>query len=163
LIICSVTSSSSSPSSINGTSNGQARLLTRTLLSAARSALSYAPLRIVARVPITPMCRLRVACNAARAPGSITPITGNNKRLRVLPRQDPRQFHSVALHGFRAFRPVRNTRRVAQIKNVFVWQQVAQCLHDSKAADARIENANGARITHAAGTWRLEPRDASTR
>jgi hypothetical protein len=45
-------------------------------LSAARSAFSYAPLRIVARVPITPMCRLRVACNAARAPGSITPITG---------------------------------------------------------------------------------------
>jgi hypothetical protein len=76
MIIRSVTSSSSNPSSINGTSNGQARLLTRTLLSAARSAFSYAPLRIVARVPITPMCRLRVACNAARAPGSITPITG---------------------------------------------------------------------------------------
>src|SRR5207247_11244570 len=62
--------------SMNGTSNGHARLRTRTLLSVARNAFSYAPLRIVARVPITPIWRLRLACNAARAPGSITPITG---------------------------------------------------------------------------------------
>ena len=46
------------------------------IIVGARNAFSYAPLRIVARVPITPTCRLRVACNAARAPGSITPITG---------------------------------------------------------------------------------------
>ena len=58
-----------------------ARLLTRTLLSVARNAFSYAPLRIVARVPITPTCWLRVACNAARAPGSITPITGTGNFL----------------------------------------------------------------------------------
>src|SRR5439155_605419 len=58
-----------------------ARLLTRTLLSVARNAFSYAPLRIVARVPITPTCWLRVVCNAARAPGSITPITGTGNFL----------------------------------------------------------------------------------
>jgi len=51
------------------------------LLLVARNAFSYAPLRIVARVPITPMCRLRVACSAARAPGSITPITGTGNLL----------------------------------------------------------------------------------
>src|SRR5205814_4432224 len=77
----SVTSSLSNPSSIKGTSNGHARLLTRTLLSVARNAFSYAPLRIVARVPITPTCWLRVACNAARAPGSMTPITGTENFL----------------------------------------------------------------------------------
>src|SRR4029077_19611384 len=55
------------------------RLLTRTLFSVARSAFSYAPLRIVARVPITPMWRVRVAWSAARAPGSITPTTGTWK------------------------------------------------------------------------------------
>src|SRR2546430_14059564 len=70
----SVTSSSSNPSSIKGTSNGHARLLTRTLLSVARNAFSYAPLRIVARVPITPIWRLGLAFDPARGPPAPPPL-----------------------------------------------------------------------------------------
>ena len=40
------------------------------------TARSYAPLAIVASVPITPTFRVRVARSAARTPGSITPATG---------------------------------------------------------------------------------------
>ncbi len=39
-------------------------------------AFSYAPLPIVASVPITPTFRVLVARTAARAPGSSTPMTG---------------------------------------------------------------------------------------
>jgi hypothetical protein len=41
-------------------------------------ARSYAPLAIVASVPITPMTPRRVARTAARTPGSITPTTGSS-------------------------------------------------------------------------------------
>src|SRR6476469_743321 len=118
----SVTSSSSNPSSIKGTSNGHARLLTRTLLSVACNAFSYAPLRIVARVPITPTWRLCVACNAARAPGSITPITGTENflgskgnatdetvvhattsALAFFFHQHMRQLQRITLHGVGTF------------------------------------------------------------
>src|SRR5262249_26522724 len=76
--------------------------------------------------------------------------TCNDQRLRVFPNQHSCQLYAVALHGFRTFRAVRNTGRVAKVDNVFVWQQIAQRLHYSKAADTRIENADWARITHAA-------------
>ena len=72
----SVIGSSSHPSSIAGTSIGQAWLVTRTSGARARIARSYAPLRIVPRVPMTPTCPLRVDATAARAPGTMTPVTG---------------------------------------------------------------------------------------
>ena len=63
---------------MNGTSSGQARAEILILGSSSRSAFSYALLLIVARVPITPICRLRVAAIAACAPGLITPTTGTD-------------------------------------------------------------------------------------
>src|SRR5437867_3715260 len=43
-----------------------------------------------------------------------------------------------------------DTRRVAKVKDVFIWQQIAQRLHHVKADDAGIENSDWPQITHAA-------------
>ena len=67
---------SNHPSSTKGTNKGQGWLMTVIVWSVALILFSYSFERIVATVPITPMCLLRVACMAALTPGSITPTTG---------------------------------------------------------------------------------------
>ncbi len=66
-------SSGAMPFSTSGTKSGQAREMTRTAGSAARMCVSYAPLLIVACVPITPTERVFVTLAASRAALSITP------------------------------------------------------------------------------------------
>ena len=56
--------------------------------------------------------------------------------------QDVRQLDGVTFDRFRAFISIRNARGIAEIKNIFVRQKIAQRFHDGESANSRIENAD---------------------
>src|SRR6266576_1481527 len=78
-------------------------------------------------------------------------IAGDHDDLYVLIGQHVGHFQAVTLHCHRAFTAVRNPRCVAEVKYVFVRQQLVQRFDDCESANAGIKNANRTRITHAAG------------
>ena len=127
-------------------------------------ARSYAPDLIVPTVPMTPMCPPRVAATAARAPGSTTPITGMSSSSRSAASacavavlhamtmlftpslaQEGGDLAAVAPHGIRALRAVRHARRVAEVDDALVRQLANDLVRDRQSADARVEDADGAR------------------
>src|SRR6266571_4632712 len=57
---------------------------------------------------------------------------------------------TVTLDRLRAFISVGHARSVAEIENVLIRQQVAECLYHGEPANAGIKNADGPRFAHAA-------------
>ena len=126
------------PRSTNSTNCGHAALVTWTC-GAAANASSYALLLIVARVPITPMCPLRVAATARRTagpdhldhrdgvalPGVVQARRGgavarDDEQLDAFADQVVEAVEGVPAHVGDRLRPVRHVRRVADVDHLLV-------------------------------------------
>ncbi len=69
-------------------------------------------------------------------------VAGDDNRLRVFREKDLRDLKAVAFDCARTFSAIGNSRRVAEVKNLFVREESPQFAHDGQPADAGIEDAD---------------------
>ena len=80
-------------------------------------------------------------------------VAGYNDHLGLLGEEEAADLDTVAFHGFPAFPPVRDARRVANVENRLGGEMLLESRCHREAANAGIEHANGvkARVARCVG------------
>ena len=136
-------------------------------------ARTYAPLATVPAVPMTPMRPPDRRRTAARAPGSITPMTGTGDAARsassacavlvlqamttaftFCPSSQREDLETVAPHRLGRLGAVGHPRRVTEVDRRFGGKALEDRVDNGEAAEARIEDADR-ELVHGTGMGKV--------